>query len=169
MIQIDLTKLARKIGRINVAAYRSQRWNQAQVAHWCKLMAGCLGCCLLCGCGDTGPRRYAAKGRVTLDGQPVDNATLIMTPKGKGLAAAALIHEGSFEFAADAGPSAGEFGVRINPNEGEIEETAENAHPPKANSRPRIPKIYQRDGSLNAKITGEPDQSLVFELSSKPK
>jgi len=106
---------------------------------------------------------------VTLDGQPVNNATLIMTPKGEGWAAAAVIRDGLFEFPADVGPSAGEFGVRINPNEVEIEEVAESAYPPKANSRPRIPKIYQRDGVLNAKITGEPNQSLVFELSSKSK
>ncbi len=125
--------------------------------------------CVLFGCGDSGIRRYAAKGRVTLDGQPVNNATLILTPKGEGLAAAAVIRDGLFELPAEVGPSAGEFGVRINPHEVEIEEVAANARPPKSNARPRIPKMYQREGMLNAKITGEPDQSLVFELASKSK
>lgn len=122
---------------------------------------------VLSGCGDSGPQRYAVKGTVTLDGRPVNNATLIFTPTGPGLAAAATIREGAFELPADVGPTAGEFTVRINPAEAEIEETTETAHPPKANSRPKIPKIYQRDGALNAKITGEPNQSLTFELKKQ--
>ena len=35
----------------------------------------------LCGCRDSVPRRHPVHGTVTLDGQPVDNATIIMTPK----------------------------------------------------------------------------------------
>ena len=121
------------------------------------------------GCGDTGPQRFAIKGTVKLDGRPVNNATLILTPTGAGLAAAATIRDGAFELPAEVGPSSGDFTVRINPQEAEIEETAESPHPPKANARPRIPKIYQRDGALNAKITGEPNQTLAFELTTKPK
>ncbi len=134
----------------------------------CGLLLGLL-LVSLCGCRDSGPRRHPVHGTVTLDGQPVDNATIIMTPKGGGLAAAAMIHNGSFALSADVGPSAGEFGVRINPHEAEMEAIADRVHPLKADSRPRIPKAYQRAGTLNAKITGEADQLLVFELSSKQK
>jgi hypothetical protein len=121
----------------------------------------------LCGCGDAGPRRTAIRGTVSLDGQPVNQATLILTPTAQGLAAAATIHHGVFELPADVGPTVGEFGVRINPLEAETEGLSDSRGLSRAKARPRIPKIYQREGALSVKITGEADQSLAIELSSK--
>ncbi|MDX1929793.1 MAG: hypothetical protein SFV81_24920 [Pirellulaceae bacterium] len=120
----------------------------------------------LCGCGKTEPQRYAIKGTVKLNGQPINNATLILTPTGEGLAAAATIQHGSFELPAEVGPSAGSFSVRINPNEAEVEEVSIHRQPPKVNVRPRIPTIYQREGTLHAVVTGESNQSLDFDLKS---
>ncbi len=138
-----------------------------RVTNWSLMIAVGVVALMLSGCSESGPRRYPIKGTVKLNGQPVNNATVILTPVGEGLAAAATIRDGAFELPAAVGPSAGEYKVRINPNEAEIEEVAESAHPPKANARPRIPKMYQQDGALNTKITGEPGQSLEFTLTSK--
>ncbi len=131
-------------------------------------------CCLVLisvvsGCGDAGPERFPVKGTVLLDGKPLDRATIIMIPKGPGFSVAAEIRAGAFELPVEFGPTAGEFHVRINPNEMQVEEVADSSQLPQATSRPRIPKFYQREGALDAKINGEPNQELVFQLTSRPR
>ncbi len=121
----------------------------------------------LSGCVESLQQRCAIKGTVKINGQPINDATLILTPIGEGLAAAATIQDGSFELSADVGPSAGDFNVRINPNEAEVEGFAPSKHPHNANARPRIPRLFQRNGSLIVQVTGERDQTLDFDLSSK--
>jgi hypothetical protein len=121
----------------------------------------------LSGCGETSPRRYAIKGTVTLNGQSVSNATLILTPTGEGLAAAATIRNGVFELPAEVGPTAGEFYVRINPNEGETEDAPRSMRPSKASPRPKIPSIYQRNGALKTEVTNASNQTFDFDLKSK--
>lgn len=124
----------------------------------------------LSGCTDGGPRRYPLRGSVQLDGKPVNNATIIFTPKGRGLAAAGEIINGKFTLAADVGPTQGEFNVRINPLEAEMQEVeGEPAAFVRSNRQARIAKIYQRDGKLFTTVTGEPDQTVEFELSSTGK
>jgi hypothetical protein len=128
-----------------------------------------LGSVLLCGCSEPGPKRYAISGEVTLDGSPVNQATIVFTPKDAGLAAAASIFDGQFSLPADAGPTQGEFGVRINPLEAELDESQHlPAQLSRLDRRPRIPKHYQQNGTLTAIVTGEPNQSLRFELVSRP-
>lgn len=129
------------------------------------LSAGML---ILCGCSNSQDQRYAVSGKVTLDGQPVQDATIIFTPKGEGLAAAASIVDGSFSLTEENGPTQGEFGVRINPKEAEMEELESDPPQPIRNSRRlRIPKVYQRDGKLTATVSDQADQSLTFELFSQ--
>ncbi len=119
------------------------------------------------GCIDDSRRRVAVSGTVTLDGEPVNDATIIFTPSGKGLAAAATIVDGKFQLTGVDGPTIGSHGVRINPNEAEMEE-ADPASLAQAKRRPQIPKVYQRAGELTAILTGEPQQQLTFELSRQP-
>src|SRR5690606_22495769 len=103
---------------------------------------------------------------VTLDGEPVNDATIIFTPQGSGLAAAASIVNGQFEMTAKDGPTAGQFNVRINPNEAEMAEVAPSELADSV-KRPRIPIVYQRDGKLLANIQAESTEPLSFQLSSK--
>ena len=120
------------------------------------------------GCGGLGPQRYAIHGTVLLDGQPVKNATIVFTPVGPGLSAAASIVDGKFALSTLDGPTAGNFDVRINPHELELEDI--EAAPEmlaKANRKPSIPKIYQQNGKLTAAILDQPEQVLQFNLSSK--
>lgn len=130
------------------------------------------GCVMwLVGCGPDGPQRVPVSGTVMLDGKPVGDATIIFTPSSEGgLAAAATIENGTFVLTGLDGPTAGEHGVRINPNEAEMEavDPAELAPEQlRAERRPRIPRVYQQAGELSASVTGEPQQVLEFELSSK--
>lgn len=120
----------------------------------------------LVGCGEPGLQRVAVSGVVSLEGKPVDNATIIFTPDGVGLAAAASIENGKFSLTDEDGPTAGSHTVRINPNEAEMEEVSP-ADLAKAGRRPRIPKVYQQPGELVANVTGEPEQQLTFELKTQ--
>lgn len=124
--------------------------------------------CLITGCGPQGPQPVALSGNVTLDGKPVENATIILTPKRTGRAAAASIVRGKYSFTETDGPLPGEFDVRINPNEGEIEEIAP-AEVSQANRRPRIPRVYQLPGKLTASVSQQTQGQLDFQLSSREK
>jgi hypothetical protein len=124
-----------------------------------------VGWLLTCGCHPPGQQRYPISGTVTLDGLPVENATIILTPQGEGLAAAAAIVNGQFAMSSTDGPTQGEFGVRINPTNAELD-AANPADSRHTHRRPRIPKLYQQDGKLTASISGEPAQTLDIALSS---
>jgi predicted small lipoprotein YifL len=125
------------------------------------------GVVTLVGCGETGPERLPLSGTVTLDGQPVDDATIVLTPREQGKAAAALIVDGAFTFTPESGPTPGTHDVRINPNEAEFEEVSADASEI-ADSSPSkgIPPAYQQNGTLTAEVSGDPAQTLSFELSS---
>lgn len=120
------------------------------------------------GCSESDMQRYPVEGQVTLDGRPVKDATIVFTPQGTGLAAAAKIEDGKFSLSAVEGPTKGTFSVRVNPLQAEMEEV-DPADLVAANRRPSIPKIYQQDGRLTADINGETHEPLVFELSDNPK
>ena len=136
--------------------------------HSRKLLIAFAGIALLInGCGPSGPERFAVRGAVTLDGRPVENASVIFKPQGQGFVAAAVIEHGQYQFSAADGPSQGAYQIQINPNEIEIEEV-EAAKLPRANDRPLIPLIFQQ-GKLTATVTGDPDQVLDFALTSDVK
>jgi len=128
------------------------------------VLLGCLGWAAA-GCAPRGPQRVAVSGSVTLDGLPVHNATIIFTPQGPGLAAAAMIENGKYGLSDLDGPTPGEHQVRINPNDVELE-LASPSEPPQAARRPKIPRVYQTDGLLKATVTGQSRQPLSFELTS---
>ena len=129
----------------------------------------CLLAMTICtGCSPAELPRYAVEGQVTLDGKPVNGASIIFTPQGAGLAAAADIVDGHFALPENVGPTAGEFSVRINPHDPELE--AAQADPSllvKAHRKPSIPKVYRSDGRLSATITSQPMEPLVFQLTSR--
>ena len=126
-----------------------------------------LGILLLSGCGDNSLRRQAVQGEVWLDGKPLDRAIIVFTPIGSGLAAAAEIQAGRFSLTRDDGPTCGEFHVRINPQEVEIENVEHEPVQSRTRHRPpRVPLRYQSEGALRATITTAPGQALKFELTS---
>lgn len=134
---------------------------QARAFNRCFVVCGILA--ILVGC-DAGERRYAVSGTLTLDGDPVDNVTIIFTPVGEGLSGAAEVFEGEFSCGEVGGPSKGMHNVRISPNEAEMEEVQEDASELKTPRKPKVPLKYQRLGGLQVEITGEERQVLTLGL-----
>jgi hypothetical protein len=127
-----------------------------------------LGILILSGCADSGPTRFAITGEVTLDGKPVEDASIVLTPERGGLGSVGKIVEGQFSIAQEYGPTQGEFNVRINPDEAELEEFAASPQPhQRTHQKRQIPKIYQANGRLTAVVSDREDQVLKFELSSR--
>lgn len=132
------------------------------------LVASALAGLLVCGCVDNNPQRQAVSGTVTLDGKPVDRATIIFTPVGDGLSAAAVIVDGKFSLSEEDGPTVGQFDVRVNPMDAELDQVeADPSVLADANRKPSVPKVYQTHGKLKATITNQPDQVLEYPLATK--
>ena len=117
------------------------------------------------GCSDS-DQRFEFEGQVTLDGAPLEKATLILTPKGSGQAVAASILEGKFEVPRNLGPKAGHYDVRINPLDGSDDPETFLANAREGKSKQRIPNAYQKDGNLSVSIPGSPGETFTFELKS---
>lgn len=120
---------------------------------------------LLTGCGPT-ERRVPLQGEITLDGQPLVSATLILTPKGEGQVVAASIIEGKFKLPRQFGPRPGDYLVRINPIDGNDDPQTFVTNAKAAKKKQLIPKEYQCDGKLSVTISGKPDENLLLELNS---
>ena len=116
--------------------------------------------CALTGCGSRGPRVEFVEGIVLLDGEPIDNATVIFIPDGgsvdtpSGLAAVGrTVADGTFHLnatagaRAGAGTSIGAYIVTVAKQEGPpIPEPDASGYlppaPPNMEVRDVIPKIY---------------------------
>lgn len=70
---------------------------------------------LLAGCGDGGPTRYSASGKVTFQGKPVPTGTIMFTPAGSegGAIGVADIFDGKFRTRPDKGVPAGKYVARV--------------------------------------------------------
>jgi hypothetical protein len=125
----------------------------------------------LTGCGGRGvPERYAASGRVTLDGQPLNHASIVFQPRDEGgVLATAPIENGRFEWSGSDGPTAGDFDVRINPEAVEEMEALKIVQQKERQplEKIRIPRRYQRTGSLHATVIAEGPNEFEFPLSSR--
>ena len=71
------------------------------------------------GCGGgspPGPERATVKGKVTLDGQPVNGGSITFLPADttKGRVSGGQIQNGEYSFTGDLGPTLGEQTVKIN-------------------------------------------------------
>lgn len=117
------------------------------------------------GCSPSEPR-FELNGQITLDGIPLENATLILTPKGKGQVVAASVTQGVFSVPQTLGPTPGDYFVRINPLDGHDDPESFVAHTKAGKKKQRIPKIYQSDGKLVVSVTGTPGETFLLELFS---
>lgn len=65
------------------------------------------------GCGSAPRDRAAVSGQVTFDGQPLESGQVVFEPRGQGRMAIAQLVAGRYSIAAERGPTAGEYVVRI--------------------------------------------------------
>lgn len=72
-----------------------------------------LALLVLPGCGSAPRDRAAVSGQVTFDGQPLESGQVVFEPRGQGRMAIAQLVAGRYSIAAERGPTAGEYVVRI--------------------------------------------------------
>jgi hypothetical protein len=123
------------------------------------------------GCGGSdGPPRHAASGRVTLDGTPLDDASIVFEPQGEGgLVASAAIVDGRFQWTEENGPAAGDYHVRVNPDAVEESEALAIVQQKKRQSieKVQVPARYQRPGALSATVSPDGPNEFEFPLKSR--
>jgi len=122
------------------------------------------------GCGDDSVEsRIAIRGKVNLDGQPLERALIRFMPKQDGLVAVAVVNDGEFELDPLDGPSPGEHSVIVTPEEPEFEEAVEliqrgNRDPLSAKT---VPVKYQKRGMLDANVVSGSINFFQFDLRSR--
>ena len=78
------------------------------------MMAGLsLGVLVGCGAAPTGPERFAISGKVTREGIPIDDGTIMFTPAVSGPAVLGQIIKGEYSFTEEDGVPAGKYAVLI--------------------------------------------------------
>jgi hypothetical protein len=125
--------------------------------------------------------RVSVEGSVTLDDQPLDEATIRFIPTGSTAGPMTMfpIREGRFTASASDGPPVGTHRVEINlAAEEEFAHDDEQAlqrlaqSPRRTISRPRLPDVYHLRSRLTATLEDTDNgaaQTLSFPLSSRPR
>ena len=131
-----------------------------------------LAACLLAvvsGCGGDAIDRLAVSGEVTLDGQPLDDASITLVPVGQGPSAGAEISEGSFAIERSVGPSPGKYRVEIRAYRGTGEQIPDDDAPGEMTEQTEqiIPRRYNRDTELEVEVTVDGDNHFQFALESE--
>lgn len=137
---------------------------------WCRSMLSVLCLAMLaagCGGGAAGdaPETYPVTGKVTMDGQPVPEGSMIFEdPAGKDRSFGAMIKDG-------------EFSTEMTPGKKKVQITATRQSKDKTEPGPAggdpvpateqyIPAKYNEQTTLEAEITADGPNELKFELTS---
>lgn len=125
------------------------------------------------GCGgvDDPLDRQPVSGKVTLDGQPLDQGSISFTPAAGAESggvpnpgATTAISAGAYELTSDNGPPPGHYTVRINSVEGGAADP--NAAPGETKpTKERIPKSWNSESKHEVDIV-EGENSFDFEVKS---
>ncbi|EMI20461.1 lipoprotein [Rhodopirellula maiorica SM1] len=125
------------------------------------------------GCSEPEPERIAIHGTIQAEGKPIEHATLILTPVSESAAPVTTrIEAGRFAFTRHTGPYAGEYIVRVNPDEASIEAIIEVAEQdPRQAARkfgaPRSPTSLRKSTAETTKrieITPQCESPLQIDL-----
>jgi hypothetical protein len=151
-----------------VSVFRAQRLAQSKIA---RCLAICLVIVTCYGCGKKGPRRAAASGHVSLDGQPIDKGVIQFLPvEGTvGPETGAVITNGQYDIPHERGPVVGKSRIELRSSKktggkiqdptgrtGVLTDEYKEVFPPSANSK----------SSLVRDIKDEPNK-LDFDVRTK--
>jgi hypothetical protein len=135
-----------------------------------------VGVVCLAGCGgEEGPPRAAARGQVTLDGQPLAEGVIRFIPAQDttGPAAMATIRNGQYELDDETGPVLGSHRVEIEATghhsfaiDDEAAFAAQVEQKGGRMAQNPVPIVYNRRSSLTAEIAADRVNELNFPLSS---
>jgi hypothetical protein len=119
------------------------------------------------GCGS--PDRVAVSGTVTLNGQPVTNATIQFFRVGETApAGGAVVTDGKYELPARPGLPPGTYAVSISSpigsGSGSLTAVPGAASTPATGFKDRVPAKYNTDTELRADVTAKGPNKFDFEL-----
>ena len=143
----------------NLTMYRSVLWNVA--------LAG--GLLMLCGCNAEDIDRVTVSGTVNLDGAPLADGYITLTPQGAGPSAGAEIVDGRFVFPLAGGPSPGSYKVGIVSYQPTGRQIADMDNPGQMTDELKavIPDRYNKASELEIVVAAEGENKLSFDLHSK--
>ena len=128
-----------------------------------------LATLFLAGCGLSGPTP-PVKGKITLDGEPLNHAMLVFTLRDSPEVEATVpVQNGRFEWTSESGIVSGTYDVCIVPNQPEFEEVTAAVQ---SGSELPIKEVYlppkfQQPGSMVAEIDANSPKELDFKLWSE--
>jgi len=154
--------------------YTRYRPTRSRGSVCCLARLGMILPILLClsGCGSSGPPRGSVQGKVTLDGQPVEQGTITFLPTGgtTGPSAGGVITGGQYSIEEDKGPVAGKSRVEIRWERKTGKKVPAGSPSPPGTMIDQvaeaIPAKYNSKSTLEKEIK-EGDNTLDFELTSK--
>lgn len=161
----NLARTTTTFGGLPVA----DRSRNASPRRWWIAVAVLIG---LAGCGQDGPERGAVHGKVTLDGQPVEEGSIAFVPSGTnaGPAAGGTISGGEFSISEDAGPILGTNLVQIRWSRKTGKKVPAGSPAPAGTMVEEIveaiPAKYNSQSTLEKQIEAG-DNEINFELTSK--
>ncbi len=127
-----------------------------------------MGIALVGGCGPPNPQgRLAVSGKVTFQGEPLDQGTIQFTPldRESGVSTGAMIRDGSYRVEAHRGLLPGKYRVRIFSAEAKAEGRVPKAPGmPAAVPKERIPARYNIKSTLEAPVTKDGENEFDFDL-----
>lgn len=132
------------------------------------LVAG-IGAAMLSGCGGADIDRVGVSGTVTLDGQPLENGSILFLPKGEGPSAGTQIENGRFAIAPSDGPSPGNYRVEIRSFRGTGQMIPDDDLPGQMVERRDqiIPARYNHASELEAAFSADRRrEELTFDMQS---
>jgi hypothetical protein len=144
---------------------RTRGWRTATLAAGLSFLAGCSS-------GDVGDglAREAVSGAVTLDGRPLDSASITFIPVDPNApgGTSGEIQAGSYKIGSDRGPVAGSYKVAI----ATVPPSAAGSEPPPPGEAPKpkpdpIPARYNAKTTLTADIKAGGPNILDFALDAK--
>ena len=140
-------------------------YHSVLISRWLALLA----CCALLGCSrvDKGPERGAVRGRVTVDGQPVEQGSIRFTPvQGtKGAVSGAAIENGEYSVSKAMGPVVGTNLVQITGSRKTGKKITDRLGIMVDERVPMVPEHYNSQSTLIRQV--EPGKQVFdFELSS---
>lgn len=129
------------------------------------LLVLCLASACLSGCSKpTGPQEFRVQGAVTFDGQPVETGRILFRQTdGAQKAFSGEIKNGSYSLNAEPGQMRVEI-LASRPIPGKFDNSNGTPEPV---GEMYIPKKYNDQSELTAKVDGSGNNTFPFELTSK--
>lgn len=124
------------------------------------------------GCGASHGQRPEVLGFVLLDGNPVEQAAVFLSPRvpGQGDSISGTVADGVFSFSSVNGPKPGSYEVILQPVEPDAEDVLSQVRQRKSQllaERNRFLQAVQRKGPVVVEVTSDLINEIAIELTSR--